>query len=92
MRARFRAYRYFPNPLGNVTATVNCSLAYNSDRPAAAAMLRIVGERIATPVCALVRNDTVIKVILTCLGADSLQNSMSLRGAKRRGNPYPRHP
>ena len=29
-------------------------------RPAADAMLRIAGERIATPVCALVRNDIKI--------------------------------
>ena len=49
-------------------------------------MLRIVGERIATPVCALARNDIQFfspdapKLVL------NVPNSMSLRGAERRGN------
>jgi len=37
---------------------VVCLTPYH--RPAADAMLRIAGERIATPACGLVRNDNVI--------------------------------
>ena len=57
-------------------------------------MLRIAGERIATPVCALVRNDMVFDVQSTDFGAAGFQVFMSLRGGAkpRRGNPHPWHP
>ena len=37
-------------------------------------MLRITGERIATPVCALVRNDILFASVCTYLGAESIEN------------------
>ena len=55
-------------------------------------ILRMPGIRIATPVCGLVRNDSIFDRICTDWGATRHQTSMSLRGAwpkaMRRGNPY----
>jgi ethanolamine utilization protein EutN len=46
------------------------------------AMLRMAGKRIATPVCALVRNDTGYRCLLRRFLRKQFPNSMSLRGGE----------
>ena len=56
MRARCSNCRNCPNPLGIVPAVVK---------------LQFIGMRIATPVCGLVRNDSIFETFRTDLSAAS---------------------
>ena len=53
--------------------------------PWADTMLRIGGERIATPACGLVRNDIVFDTVSIYSGASRFQVSMSLRASPQTG-------
>ena len=68
---------------------LNCSLYEQNCRPLADVMLRITGERIATPACGLVRNDMFSLRKASILSAESKIFSVIARERSDRGNPFP---